>query len=255
MALYHYHIKCISRKSGKAIVAAAAYRSGKQLHDRYYGEIHNFTDKGGIIHTTIILPETAPQEFCDREILWNAVEYAEKRRDSRLAREVEVALPVELTLDENIRLIRQYVTDNFVEYGMIADVAIHDKGTGNPHAHILLTTREVSSAGFNAKKNREWDKRKNVSIWREEWAKMINREFERKGIEKELDHESYAIQGIEREPTIHLGHRVKEIERSDKIETDRGNENRSIVERNKVREENQLKRQFKRERHRYDRNR
>jgi len=242
--MYHFDVKIISRRKGQSVVAVIAYRSGKKLYDRYYGEFHDFTKKGGIVHSWIILPPNAPEKYSGRETLWNEVEQNEKRRDSRLAREVEIALPVELTtLEEKIRLVERYVIANFVERGMIADISLHDKGDGNPHAHILLTTREVDPDGFGLK-NRDWDKRANVTTWRKEWENELNHEYERKGIEKRVDHESYAVQGISLIPKIHLGHQVKKLERNG-IETDRGNEYRAIIE---SRERAEQERQRKKER-------
>jgi len=241
--MYHLSVKYFSRRKGQSIVAAAAYRSGDRLNDRYYGVTHDFTVKGGIVYTNILLPAGASEKLSEREILWNAVEQSEKRRDARLAREVEGALPADLALAEHIQMVERYVTANFTALGMIADIAIHDKGTGNPHMHILLTTRTVDSDGFGLK-NREWDKRENVTLWRREWANMQNREFERKGLEKRVNHESYIVQDSKREPTIHLGYRVKELERSG-IETDRGNENHRIIQ---EREEQERQYQRKRER-------
>jgi hypothetical protein len=160
-------------------------------------------------------------------------EYAGNRRDSMLAREVRVALPRELTLVEQIILLRRYVTADFVEQGMIADIAIHDKKDGNPHAHILLSVRDVTEKGFGDK-NREWDDFKNANIWRREWANILNREFKRKGLEIRVSHESYAARGIKRKPTLHLGYKVKEFERQG-IETDRSNINRDIIRENQER--------------------
>jgi ATP-dependent exoDNAse (exonuclease V) alpha subunit len=244
MAMFHLSVKYVSRRKGQAVVAAAAYRSGERLNDRYYGLTHDFTNKGGIAYTTILLPPDAPRNYADRETLWNSVEYTEKRIDSRLAREVEIALPIELSLPEQIQLLERYVSNNFVCRGMIADVAVHDKGNGNPHAHILLTTREVGEEGFS-KKNREWDKRENVNRWRRELANELNRELERRGYEK-VSHESHIARNTDYEPTIHLGYRVSEYERNG-IETDRGNENRAVIERNRMRDEHKRQREHERE--------
>lgn len=227
-------------------MAAAAYISREKLHDKYYGLTHDFTHRQDIIHSEIYLPSNAPREFSDRETLWNAVEESEKRQDSRLARGVKLALPVELTHAEQIDLVCKYVTESFVSHGICADVAIHDKGDGNPHSHILLTTRAISQDGFGLK-NRDWDKKERLMQWRREWATVLNRELERSGHEERVSHESYAAQGIDREPTIHLGCRVQEYERRG-IETDRGRENREIIKRNREREEKQQKRQRERER-------
>ena len=156
MAIYHLCIKIISRGKGKSAVAASAYRSGEKIQNEYDGIVHDFTRKGGIAHTEIILPQNAPQEFSDRGILWNSVEKIEKSKNSQLAREIEVALPKELNREKQIELIREYVEENFVKVGMCADIALHDKNDGNPHCHILLTMRplnEDKTWGAKSKKN------------------------------------------------------------------------------------------------------
>ena len=147
IAIFHCPIQIIKRSVGKSAVAAAAYRSGERLVNEWDGMTHDYTHKGGIIHTEIMLPAHAPPEFQDRSTLWNSVEQIEKASDAQLAREIEVALPVELSPAEQLALVRSFVKDNFVDAGMCADFAIHDKGTGNPHAHILLTIRPLRSDG------------------------------------------------------------------------------------------------------------
>jgi len=141
MAIYHLQIKIISRGKGKSAVAATAYRAGEKIKNEYDGMEHDYTRKGGIVHTEILLPANAPPEYADRTDLWNAVEKTEKAKNSQLARELEIALPKELSLLQNKALVRDYVKTHFVEHGMCADIAIHDTGGGNPHAHIMLTMR------------------------------------------------------------------------------------------------------------------
>lgn len=246
MAMYHLSIKNLNRKLNQSAVAAAAYRSGERLYNSCDRLIHDFTRKKGIVHTEILLPQNIPHEFYDREALWNAVERAEKRCDSRTAREVEMALPNELTLHEHIKLVREFIAENFVRLGMCADICIHDKQDGNPHAHILLTTRLVENGEFNKKKNRNWDKRENVSIWRKNWADMQNREFMKKELSTRVSHESYKMRNIDREPTIHLGHGTAAMDRRG-IETDRANINHAIRARNLEREEQERLRHLERE--------
>ena len=147
MAIFHCPIQIIKRSIGKSAVAAAAYRSGERLTNEWDGMTHDYTHKGGIVHTEIMLPSHAPPEFQDRSTLWNSVEQIEKSSDAQLAREIEVALPVELSPAQQLALVRAFVKDNFVDAGMCADFAIHDKGTGNPHAHILLTIRPLRPDG------------------------------------------------------------------------------------------------------------
>ena len=141
MSIYHCSIKIISRAGGRSAVASAAYRSGEKLYNGETGMTHDFTRKGGVIMSEILLPENAPERFSNREVLWNEVQQIEKRSDAQFAREIEVALPSEMTREDQIECVRSYIRDNFVSEGMIADWALHDKGDGNPHAHILLTLR------------------------------------------------------------------------------------------------------------------
>lgn len=147
MSIYHMSVQIIGRSSGRSSVAAAAYRSGEVLIDERQGMIHDYTKKWGIEHTAIILPENAPLTYSDRETLWNAVEKAEKEGRAQLAREVEVALPIEFTREVQLDILHRYVQENFVNHGMIADIALHDKGDGNPHAHIMLTMRPMDENG------------------------------------------------------------------------------------------------------------
>ena len=143
MAIYHCSIKIISRGKGKSAVAAAAYRSGENLTNEYDGITHDYTRKGGVVYTEILLPDHAPAEYADRAVLWNAVEKIEKAKNAQLAREIEIALPHELTREQGISLVREYVKEQFVNAGMCADIAIHDKEDGNSHAHVMLTIRPI----------------------------------------------------------------------------------------------------------------
>jgi hypothetical protein len=183
-----------------------------------------------VVHKEIVLPDNAPLEYADRETLWNAVEAKEKRCDARLAREIEVALQTEFDLQENIDLLREYIQENFVDKDMIADFAIHDKGDGNPHSHIMLTTRHVTPDGFGGK-NRDWDEPAELVGWRKSWADVNNRLFEEKGLEERIDHRTLRAQGIDREPTIHLGHEAWALEKKGR-RTERGDRNREIQQRN-----------------------
>lgn len=155
MAIYHCSIKIISRGKGRSAVACAAYRSGTKLTDLATGKIFDYSNKPGVVFSEVLLPENAPAAFAvDRNILWDAVERKETRSDARLAREVEVALPREFTRQEQIDTVREYTIKNFVREGMCADWALHDKRDGNPHAHIMLTTRAFTRNGKWAEKSR-----------------------------------------------------------------------------------------------------
>lgn len=162
MAIYHLSIKIISRSGGKSAVAAAAYRAGEKLTEAETGYVHDYTKKEGVVYTEVMLPEFAPPEYSEREVLWNEVQKIEKKAGAQMAREIEIALPIELSREEQIELVRKYVMENFVAVGMCADIAIHEKQVDgrkvlyqNPHAHILLTTRAFKEDGTWAAKEKK----------------------------------------------------------------------------------------------------
>jgi len=253
--MYHLSIKIISRGAGRSAVAAAAYRAGENIISKYDGRVNDYTRKGGITHKEIMLPDNAPVEYQDRAILWNAVEKIEKAKNSQLAREIEIALPVELSHTQNLNLVREYVKKNFVEHGMCADIAIHDNKDGNPHAHIMLTMRpfnEDKSWGSKQKKEyildsqgekiydkkkrsykcksiptTDWNEQTKAEEWRAAWAESANRYLEHLSHTKRLDHKSYKRQGISKIPTIHLGVAAHQMEQRG-ILTERGDINRAI---------------------------
>ena len=255
LAIYHCSIKIFSRGKGKSAVAAVAYRAAKKIQNEYDGKIHDFTKKSGVVYTEILLPNHAPAEYADRTILWNAVEKVEKAKNSQLAREIELALPVELTLEQNKILVRDYVNQHFVSVGMCADFAIHDKKDGNPHAHIMLTMRPINMDGtwgdkqkkeytldkrgekiYDPKKRQykcksipatDWNDQTKAEVWREAWANAVNAALKKQNLEIRVDHRSYERQGIDQIPTIHLGAAAHQMEQKG-IATDRGNRNREI---------------------------
>jgi hypothetical protein len=254
MAIYHCTCKIISRGQGRSAVGAAAYRSGEKLYNEYDGIEHDYTKKGGVVYSEIMLCENAPKEYQDRQTLWNAVEQIEKSSKAQLAREYEVALPVELSREEQIKLVRDFAKENFVDNGMCVDFSIHDKEDGNPHAHIMLTTRPIeqdNSWGVKQKKEyildkngqKQYDKKKQTykcktvktTNWdskeflqrsRESWAEKVNQELEKKSLPQRIDHRSLKEQGVDRVPTIHEGGARKLEKRG--IKTDRGKINREI---------------------------
>jgi len=260
IAIYHCHIQIISRGKGKSAVAAAAYRSGEKITNQWDGVTHDYTHKGGVIHSEIMLPEHAPPEYTDRSILWNSVELAEKAVNSQLAREIEIALPIELSRSEQIDLVRTYVQNSFVAAGMCADFAIHDKGDGNPHAHIMLTMRPLlEDGGWGAKCRKvydldkdgqripngkggwkthrenvnDWNDKEQAEVWRKSWADHANRALAKAGQRERIDNRSYARQGVKKIPSIHLGVAACHMERRG-IVTDKGNINRQIAVDNKL---------------------
>jgi len=219
MALYHFSAKIVCRSRGQSAVAAAAYRARTRLLDERLAKCFDYSRRRGLVRSEILAPDNAPDWMRDREQLWNAVEKAERRKDSQLARSLDIALPHELSLDHNIELLRGFVQEQFVDRGMIADIAIHAPGgtgdTRNIHAHILLTTREIAGPGFGLKA-REWNRDEELEHWREAWADHANRVLEREGIEERIDHRSLVDQGIDREPTTHIGPAGKQMEQRGK---------------------------------------
>jgi hypothetical protein len=236
MAIFHSHLQIITRGIGKSSVGAAAYRSGDKLHNEYDGVTYDYGRKGGIVHTEIFLSELAPREYFDRNTLWNAVEKIEKQKNAQLAREINVALPVELSLEQDIALLRRYVTENFVDAGMVADVAIHIKE--NPHAHIMLTMRSFKPDGsWDAKAHKvdgkkicttDWNEHSKATEWRESWATMCNEYLAANGHNVHIDHRSYAEQGVDQIPTVHLGVSATQMERRE-IRTERDDINRVVA--------------------------
>lgn len=250
MADYHLSAKIIGRSAGRSATAAAAYRAAERIVDRRTGIEHDYERKQGVVRDEVLLPDGAPEIFRDRSELWNAVEESERRSNSQLAREFNVALPRELDRDEQWELARSWAERELVSRGMCADVCMHDRGDGNPHAHIMATTREVGPDGFAAK-NRDWNDRALIEQWRKSWEVDQNRALERR-YERErtpepersyVDCRSYADRGMDRLATKHEGPTVRAIERKEQERcmregreyepvTERARENQEIRERN-----------------------
>ena len=203
MAIYHLTANVISRARGQSMVAAAAYRLGAALRDQRYGVTHNYVGKRGVTHSEIMAPPAAPHWAYDREALWNTVEAGELRKDSQLARLIEVSLPIELSADERVALVRDYVAEEFVAKGMIADFCIRGD-LNNPHAHILLTLRALTSSGFGPKE-RGWNGKSVLIEWRCAWAERANEHLARAGHAARIDHRTLAAQQIELMPERRIG--------------------------------------------------
>ncbi|MDO5434621.1 MobQ family relaxase, partial [Eubacterium sp.] len=201
MSIYHLSVKTISRNTGRSAVAAAAYRAGENIKNERDGIFHKYAGRKDVEYSKILLPKGAPERWQKRAILWNDVEHKEKRKDARTAREIEVGLPIEFDQEKRIEVLTKFCEQEFVSKGMIADINIHDKGDGNPHAHIMLTTRSIKGGEFG-KKNRGWDCRENVNQWRKVWADVCNECLEE---DQQIDHRSYEEQGRNQLPTIHEG--------------------------------------------------
>jgi Ti-type conjugative transfer relaxase TraA len=208
MAIYFLDIRIIGRSQKRNIVASAAYRAGERLLDERHRCTHNFTTKRDVVHAEILLPEGAPASFADRATLWNAVDARERRKDSRLAREIQLTLPRELARDEAIALARDFVREQFVARGMIADLCIHMpndvNGERQPHAHVLLTMRHVSPSGFGYQAT-EWGRRSELLRWREAWAEHVNRRLAMLDLDLRIDHRRLEAQGLPLEPQDKVG--------------------------------------------------
>ena len=260
IAIYHWNIGIVSRGKGKSAVAAAAYRSGEKLTNEWDGMTHDYTRKGGVVHTEIMLPPHAPPSFADRSTLWNSVELYEKAGNAQLAREIDAALPIELSREEQIRLVREYCSSQFVSRGMCVDFAIHDTDSGNPHCHIMLTMRPLDERGAWAAKSKKeydldengerirlpsgrykthkvdltgWNDKGNALLWRKAWADISNAYLERAGSPERIDHRSNAERGIDEIPTVHMGVAACQMEKKG-IATEKGELNRNIQKANRL---------------------
>lgn len=260
---FHFNISMISRGKSKSAVASAAYISCEKLTNEWDGVTHDYHNKKGLLHSQIYLQENIPREFQDRSFLWNSVELNEKASNAQLARNFIIALPKELSFEENKNLITDFIQKNFVSKGMIADLAIHqgnDEGNGNIHAHIMTTVRPLNQDGtWGAKSKKEylldeqgnkilgkngkpktrkieltdWNNKGNAEKWRESFATLCNQYLEKNNFEKRVDHRSFVRQGKEEIPTIHMGASASALERKG-IETDKGNINREIKKHNSL---------------------
>lgn len=232
MAIYHLSVKPVSRGAGRSATAAAAYRAAERIEDHTTGQVFDYTRKCGVEHAEIVLPVEAARRDInwarDRQQLWNAAELAEKRKDARIAREYEVALPQELTKSQRLDLTREFSQEIANRYGCAVDFAIHkphrEGDERNFHAHILTTTRQVEATGLGAKTSIEWadtDRTKRglgsakdeVTAIRERWAVLTNEKLRALGHESRIDHRSLEAQGEHRTPGQHLGPSVTAIER------------------------------------------
>lgn len=270
MAMFHCHISVGKRSAGRSACAASAYRAADNVRDEETQLVHDFSRKSGVVYSEIMLCENAPEEYKDRETLWNSVQKAERSKNAQLFREVEVALPTELTREQQIDLVRDYVRENFVSKGMCADWSLHDKDDGNPHAHIMLTMRGIDKDGKWEQKRRteyakdengdripvldkkgnqkhakngqalferidvptnDWNDQARAEQWRESWAQKCN---ERLPKQSHIDHRSYERQGVDKIAQIHEGYAARQMERRGKM-SERCELNREIRALNEAR--------------------
>ena len=232
MAIYHLSVKPVSRGGGRSATAASAYRAAELVRDHTTGQAFDYSRKRGVEHAEIVLPTAAAKRDInwarDREALWNAAERAENRSNSRVAREYELALPHELSKAQRLELVRSFAAEIANRHGVAVDFAIHaphrEGDRRNHHAHLLATTRVIEPAGLGEKATIEWSDtnrrkaklepaKKEIEAIRERWAQLANERLLEHGIEARIDHRSLAAQGLEREPTSHLGPAVSALER------------------------------------------
>ena len=260
---FHFSVNIISRGKGKSAVASAAYISGEKIKNEWDGVTHDYTKKQGVISKEIFLPDHAPEEYKDRKTLWNSVELFEKNSNAQLARNFIISLPKELSIEENKKMIEEYVQNNFVKEGMIVDLAIHDEsreGNQNIHAHIMTIVRPINEDGTWGQKSKKeyildekgekvlnkngkpktrkvelttWNDKGNVEKWRENFSDLCNEYLAKNKIEKRVDHRSFKRQGIKLIPTIHLGASASAMERKG-IRTEKGDINREIKKQNEL---------------------
>ena len=255
----HTHVDIVSRSKGASVIAKAAYNARDKLQDEYYGKTHDYSKKTDLVFSKIFLPEHIPKEFSNREYLWNEVEKIEKSKNSQLARNLLFTLPRELNEQDRIKLISEFIEENFTSKGMIADCNIHNPQASDheeqPHAHILLTLREMDSEGKWKPKCRkeyildeneekiklksgnyksrkvnlnDWNEPDKAKEWRENFSKKANEYLVRNNIYKRIDPRTFEEQGREELPQIHLGTSSYQMEKKG-ILTERGNQNRKII--------------------------
>jgi len=212
MSIYHYSAQIIKRSEGRSSVASSAYRAAEKYTDSRIGKTFDFSRKEAVDHTMILAPADAPSFVKDRSQLWNAVEHFEVRKDAQLAREINIAIPVELPRSEMIELVKMHA-QRFVDMGMVADICFHQLDSHNPHAHVMLTMRELEGDMFAKKKNREWNAKDLMKYFRESWANDANLYLAKNSIDERIDHRSLAEQAIDREPQKHLGPNVVAMQR------------------------------------------
>lgn len=221
MAIYHLNQKVIQRSRGHSVVAAAAYRHAAKMFSQEEGKSFNYTQKDHVVYTEILIPKDSPAWLSElvgdnnvdqsSENLWNAVEREERRKDAQLARELEFSIPIELTQEQGITLVKEFIQDQIVAQGMVADVAIH-WDHGNPHAHVLMTMREITPEGFGLKQ-RAWNDKAQLQNIRLQWSQYANFHLKMHGHDVRIDHRSYKDQGIDLEPGVHEGKATRDMEK------------------------------------------
>lgn len=229
MAIYHLSMQSVQWSKGHSAVAASAYRSGEKLYDERLDKTHDYTRKQRVEHSEIVKPDNSASWCSDRASLWNYIEANQRQKNARPAREIEIALPRELPLQDNIALAKDFINRSLVGRGLVVDFAIHTgkarDGGENPHAHIMFTTNRATPDGFEKTKLRDLDSKKTLYNFRREWEHVANKALLSHGFTEQIDHRSHKDRRIIEKPTKHLGKNAQALE--DKgVKTDIGNENR-----------------------------
>lgn len=212
MAIFHLSFSMLKRSAGKSSCYLAAYNARERIEDVRTGDVYDYSYRSDLFHHCILAPEHTPFNIVENSaVLWNEIEKVEKRKDAQLSRYFDIAIPVELDNDVKIALVKNYCKRNFVSKGMIADISFHDLDGHNPHAHVMLTLREITPKGFG-NKNRSWNEHSLMDEWRASWARMSNRALERTGSANRMDHRSLSAQ---REEAIALAKAAQETGRQD----------------------------------------
>ncbi len=258
LADYHFSVKHLKRSKGQSAVASAAYQACEKLHSDYYNEISDYSHKGGLIISEILLPPHVPKEYANRGFLWNEVEKAESRKDAQLAYKFDFALMNEFTIEENIELARRFILENFVSRGMICDWAFHfpeqSRDNANPHIHLMCPIRPMNENGnwgakqknvflydesgnpilnskgkqkYKSVKTTDWSDPETLIAWRKAWEEINNQKFKEKGLNISVSADSFAARGLDLIPTIHEGPNVRAMEKNGII-TEKGEFNRQV---------------------------
>ncbi|CQH57675.1 TPA: MobA/MobL family protein [Yersinia enterocolitica] len=197
MAIFHLEFKIVKRSEGMSSCRKAAYHARCKITDDRTGNTYDFSHRNDLFHHQILAPASTPSHIIENStVLWNDVERVERQKDGQTARYFDVAIPCELNNEDKIKLVVEYCQKNFVDKGMIADIAFHDLDGKNPHAHVMLTLKPITAEGFT-KKERSWNDKKNVLLWRKAWSTLTNSYLEASGVTERIDHRSIEAQYTE----------------------------------------------------------
>ena len=266
MATYHNNVRIITRGKGNSVASSIAYIQGEQIYDKYLGEWHDNSLRTDVLYKEIFLPPSVPLDYQSPQRLVDALNDSERRIDSQMARSIILALPNEMDITRQIKLVREFIDQHFIANNMCAVFAIHsgrkeskssytttDIRTDNPHVHIIAPIRQIGANGFYRTKleTRQFNTKKYLYSMRESWADIQNQEYKRMGLPFSVSHESLYVQGIDRKPTVHLSAKDISFEQRG-LTTRRGNINRQVLAEERIKEhQRQQERDRQHERDRY----